>query len=145
MAIFKSLISKPKFLIIATLFLAIVILGTIQLFSRSKSQPNPSPAVFSPQPSPAADHFILPSPTSSKDPQGKGDPTYYEEINRLQAKNYPLKNVLPYKNNQFSIKYTAPLTLQVIVLSATSSAQTQVEAWIKTKGVDPATHKIFYQ
>jgi len=144
MAVFKSLKTNPKILITSTLVLAVIISALIYFFSRSQSQPKPPASTFSLPPSPASGHFVLPSPDQAKDVQGKGDPTYYEEINRLQQKNYPLKDVLPYKTDQFIIKYTAPLTLQVTVFSATDSAKTAVDAWIKSQKVDPQTHKIFY-
>lgn len=62
------------------------------------------------------------------------------------AKYYPLTQYLPYSTADFTVsEYTDHLTLKVLVNTADlAKVKTEVNDWIRSKGVDPNTHTINY-
>ncbi len=83
----------------------------------------------------------LPPPEISIAP-GKGDPKFYQTIQKSIDKNYPLFKFIPYQGKGWSVDYLEPLTLEVILIRDTPQAKQEVLNWIISKNVDPATHKI---
>ncbi len=82
--------------------------------------------------------------TSSKGPRDASKLTV-DQDNKIIADYYPLLKYMPYNTNSFSIDYTDRITLRVEIKNQNISAVKQeVEAWIRSKGVDPTSHKINY-
>ena len=101
--------------------------------------------------SPEKNPLLNPTPTSTPFPfitptsilnEGKGDSP--SKILESIKEKFPLVEFLPYETESFYIDYIAPLHLQISVKKTTISAQIRQEIfnWIKSKGVDPQTHKI---
>lgn len=60
-------------------------------------------------------------------------------------KYYPLFYFQPYTSNDFNLKYTDQLTLQVLIKNSdVEKVKQEVVAWIKSHDVDPGTHTINY-
>jgi hypothetical protein len=75
--------------------------------------------------------------------RGLGDPERIVEIAKEQYEMYPLLDYMPYSNEDFSLNYLEPLVLIVKIKGVEREAiMEQVKYWIKSKGVDPATHEI---
>lgn len=63
----------------------------------------------------------------------------------LKQKFYPLADHVPFRSSDFDIDYKDDLFLVVKVKNKnTQSVKDAVISWIKSKGVDPNTHKIEY-
>lgn len=73
---------------------------------------------------------------------GKGDPKFYQTIQKSIDKNYPLFKFIPYQGKGWSVDYLKPLTLEAILVRDTPQVRQEVLNWIISKNVDPATHKI---
>lgn len=73
---------------------------------------------------------------------GRGDPDFYEEIQKEIAVTYPLLRYMPYKTSSWSIHYLKPLKLIVYLKRDTPETRKEVLDWISSKGVDPVTHTI---
>jgi len=125
------------FLILTLAFLASILIFW-RLFIR---QPSPIEPVPGPTPVPPTP-FIQPTPTVEIFKEGKGESA--EEILDSLKKKFPLVEFLPYETDDFSVDYIAPLHLRVKIRNATFSAKIsqEVSNWIKSKGIDPTTHKI---
>lgn len=68
-----------------------------------------------------------------------------EQEKKLTDQYYPLIDFVPFYSDSFDLEYSARLTLDVTIKKAgVSAVKQEVIDWIKTKGVDPATHKINY-
>jgi len=75
--------------------------------------------------------------------RGTGDPEAIEMIARDQYAKYPLLDYVPYSNEDFSLNYLEPMYLIVKIKGSERAAiMEQVKYWIKSKGVDPASHEI---
>lgn len=136
MAIFTKI--NTKIVIISGLIFLILVLILLK-FLTPQGQPSPSIS-----PSSTPEHFILASPQPSAAEKGdRGDPTFYEEIDKKLTKRFPLFPYLPYETKDFSIKYLGPLKLEIFL--ATESARIQALDWIRSKGVDPTTHQIIFK
>jgi hypothetical protein len=86
-----------------------------------------------------------PSPIPTQTP-GSGQGITEEEFVQDIIEKYPLTPYLPYPGEKYTIKYTAPKTIEVSVNQATASASRQeVLSWIEEQGVDPKTHTINWQ
>ncbi len=70
-----------------------------------------------------------------------------QEIEKGYFEEYlPLFYKVPYETTNFSLDYTKQLTLEVHIKSGSQKeVQKEVEAWIRSQGVDPATHTIIYK
>ncbi len=112
-----------------------VIAGTLagyKLFFAPQEEQEPGQITPSPSPNP--------TPTQrSQTEQGITEDEFVQDI----IDQYPLTPYLPYPEEKYTIKYTAPKTIEVSVNQATESAsQDEVLTWIEDQGVDPDTHTI---
>lgn len=65
--------------------------------------------------------------------------------NQLVQDYYPLAHSVPYETRDFSIDYTDRLALEVKIRNSNvERVKRETEAWIRSQGVDPATHTINY-
>lgn len=73
----------------------------------------------------------------------QNDPRQLQSLQSELNKNYPLASLTPYETPDFRVVYGAPLTLDISIKSSigAQSAISQVQAWVKSNGIDPATHK----
>jgi len=124
------------FLVLILAFLAsVLIFWRVFLYQTSKT---PLPPALTPTPT----SFFLPTPTPIILNEGKGDSP--SEILESLKERFPLVEFLPYETENFYLDYIAAFHLQVTIKKANVSAQIRQEVfnWIKSKGVDPQTHKI---
>lgn len=83
--------------------------------------------------------------TSNK-PAESSSKLQYEEDKKTIINYYPLANNIPYETSKYSIDYTGRLTLTVKVKSGDlETIKTEVNEWIKSKDISPATHTILYE
>jgi Bacterial Ig-like domain len=78
-----------------------------------------------------------------KTAHNQNDPRQLQTLQSNLNNDYPLAASTPYETPDYVVVYSAPLTLD-IQLSGTLTAQDailQVQTWVKSKGIDPATHK----
>jgi len=127
------------------LFILILVLTSIagtlifwKLLFFKKSKPLPE----TPKPTPTSTPTPILIPTSYPLPSEpeKGDPL--EKIREESLKEFPLFDYTPYITEQFVVDYTAPLHLKVFLEKDTPQVRQEVLDWIRSKGVDPKTHKI---
>lgn len=73
----------------------------------------------------------------------QNDPRQLQGLQSDLNKNYPLASLTPYETSDYRVIYSAPLTLEIDLKNSigTQEAITQVQAWVKSNGVDPGTHK----
>ena len=136
MAIPKILTGKIG-LIIGLSFLILILLVAKTVFRQSKPTASPLPST---------PHLVLPSSSPAPiEKSQRGDPTYWQEINKKLNQRFPLIDYLPYQNDEFTLDYLGPLKLEVHLKIASESAQAAVRDWIRSKGVDPATHEIIFK
>lgn len=81
-------------------------------------------------------------PTISPLKTGLGDPYFYNEIQKEVSDKYPLLKNIPFESENWWITYRGPLQLKVTLKKDTAEIRQEVLDWIKSKGVDPSTHKI---
>jgi len=127
---------NPLFILVFILaFIAsVLIFWRVFLYQPPKEIPSLIPT---PTPTP----FSLPTPTPVLN-EGKGD-SPSQIIESLKGK-FPLVEFLPQETENYYLDYVAPLHLRATIKKATASAQIKQEIldWIKSRGVDPQTHKI---
>lgn len=83
--------------------------------------------------------------TSGEQPESSSA-LFKEEQEQLEVNYYPLFDFLPYENDSFKIFYTGRQAITVSIKSGSEdSAKKGVEDWIRSHGVDPATHTINYE
>ena len=129
-----------KYLFILILGLSIISGGLIiwRVFFYQKTTPE---IIILISPTPTQTQIISPFPTSAG--QEIGD-SQKEIIDSLKKK-FPLVEFVPFETDNFRVDYQAPLSLKVIVKKGDKLAtKSLVESWIKSKGVNPATHQIKY-
>jgi methionine-rich copper-binding protein CopC len=73
----------------------------------------------------------------------QNDPRQLQSLKSQLNQDYPLASLTPYETSDFRVVYSAPLTLEIDIKSSigTQDAILQVQSWVKSQGVDPATHK----
>lgn len=81
-------------------------------------------------------------PTISPLKTGLGDPAFYNEIQKEVSDKYPLLKNIPFESKNWWITYRGPLQLKVTLKRDSVEIRQEVLDWIKSKGVDPGTHKI---
>lgn len=87
------------------------------------------------------DQILIQAGFQTEPLQGNPGPIYQEE--KYVKSNFPLLEFTPYKTETFSVYYINPLTLQVSISQGEQrEIEKEVKDWIKSKGVDPETHKI---
>jgi len=74
--------------------------------------------------------------------KGQEDLQLREEIDKLQAVNYPLLPFSPPDSALFYFIYTGPRQIKVFLKGNTEIAQQEAITWIQSVNVDPATHQI---
>ncbi|RJR25583.1 hypothetical protein C4578_01260, partial [Candidatus Microgenomates bacterium] len=67
---------------------------------------------------------------------------FYEQLEKETYEDYPLFDHIPYYGKDFSIDYLKPLTLEVVLKKETQETREEALEWIRSKGIDPSTHKI---
>jgi len=73
----------------------------------------------------------------------QGNPVIPYESEKYTQTNYPLLEFIPYETESFSVTYSQPLTLKVILKKETKETiEPIVLDWIKSHNIDPSTHKI---
>lgn len=75
----------------------------------------------------------------------KAGVNFYQNYDKFIKENYPLINFTPHQTPKWSIYYVGLLKLEVLLKSDTSQNRQEVLNWIKSKGVDPATHEIIWK
>jgi hypothetical protein len=75
--------------------------------------------------------------------QDQNDPRLLQSLKSQLNTDYPLASLTPYETADYHVVYSAPLTLEIDIKSsiAPQDAILQVQSWVKSQGVDPATHK----
>ncbi|GEM_PF-4678031 len=145
MAILKTLKSLPgRYWLAAGLSFLIGVLWMLQALFSVKKPPSGSP---SPLPS-SQPHFTLPSISPSPSISSineRGDPSYWQEINRQLEANFPLVNSLPFSNEKFIIRYIGPLKLEITLKFASESAKTEALEWLRNQGMEPTSHEIIFK
>lgn len=122
---------SPKNKLIIGLGIVFIIVVVLKIYSGTKIPPQV-------QPVPTQFPTITPIDTPAYNPNLE----FRKSIEPIITNNYPLLDYIPYKTPFFSIDYTKPLTLQVVLVKDTSEVRQEVLDWIRSKGVDPSTHKI---
>lgn len=129
----KNFIKKHQLIIILSFIATVLfILKFFLLPKESLPQVLPTPT---PTPTPTA--TSIPSPF----PAGRGDPELLRSLLKETEQNFPLIEYLPYEDKNVSIDYTGPLKLKAI-LKTPQASQSAVLGWIRSKNINPATHKI---
>jgi hypothetical protein len=83
--------------------------------------------------------------TSTNTPQSSSS-YVVEQDKKITQQYFPLNQYLPYINNDFTVYYSKELTLTVEVKSKNIDlVKQEVLSWIKSKGVNSATHTINYK
>lgn len=68
-----------------------------------------------------------------------------ESETRETQRLYPLITYLPLETALYHLTYANPLVLQVTLKTEDrTAAETEIKTWMKTKGVDPATHEFVF-
>ena len=129
----KLLSSKNRKLLVILIFV-VVLLILIKIFLPKEKPEISPPPVPTPTPPPTTPMIL--------NKTGKGDPSFRLKLQPTIEKNFPLFNYTPFKTEKWSIYYSKPLTLLVILKEDTSEARQEVLDWISSKGVGPKTHKI---
>lgn len=82
--------------------------------------------------------------TSNEDPISTSA-LYRAEAEKQQKTNYPLFDYVPYTTNSYSVDYIDKRKLRATILDPRASQEevkNDIDYWMRTKKVDPATHTI---
>lgn len=73
----------------------------------------------------------------------QNDPRFLQTIKTQEEKDYPLGSYIPYETLNYRVIYSAPLTLEIDLKTYMDQQQaiSEVQSWVSSHGVDPATHK----
>lgn len=83
--------------------------------------------------------------TTSAAPAESSTQLVHDYEQNIMQNEYPLADFLPYNSTDFYINYTGKLTLVVHIKNQNvENVKQEVIDWIKSKSVDPSTHKIDY-
>jgi hypothetical protein len=88
---------------------------------------------------------LLGPPPGGKTPSKEEVEKYYWDLSRKTYEETPLFDYVPYKTKNYTVDYIKPLTLQVLLTKDTPQIRAEVLDWIRSKGVDPATHQIIWK
>ncbi|HUW24574.1 MAG TPA: Ig-like domain-containing protein [Patescibacteria group bacterium] len=88
---------------------------------------------------------LLGPPPGGKTPSKEEVEKYYWDLSRKTYEAMPLFDYVPYKTENYWIGYTRPLTLYISLTKDTPEIRAEVLDWIRSKGVDPATHQIIWK
>lgn len=70
---------------------------------------------------------------------------FYQQLDEETHRDMPLFDYTPYRTENFTVGYLKALTLQVLLKRDTPTIRQEVLNWIKSKGVDPASHEIIWK
>lgn len=125
-------IFKTRFLIFLLLALIIGLLVGLKLLQKTK----PAPSLPPPLPSPTPKVIASPLPAF-------GDPTFFQEMDEANENFYPLLKHLPYQTQEFVIKYTDPLELQITLTGLDQeAAREKAYQWLISIGADLKRHQL---
>ena len=82
--------------------------------------------------------------TQTLDTEGKGDPNIGQKLLQQEQQDFPLLHWVPYETADFAVDYLEPLKLEVAVKTTREAAEAGVKSWIRSHGVDPASHEVSY-
>lgn len=83
--------------------------------------------------------------TTSSRPGESSSSLTVDEDQKIIGQYYPLAKYLPYETVDFYIEYQARLTLKVVVKTQDQvTVEQEVFKWVRSRGVNPATHTINY-
>lgn len=88
---------------------------------------------------------LLGPPPGGKTPSKEQVEKYYWDLSRKTYEETPLFDYVPYKTENYIVDYIKPLTLQVLLSKDSKEIRAEVLDWIRSKGVDPATHQIIWK
>jgi hypothetical protein len=88
---------------------------------------------------------LLGPPPGGKIPSKEEVEKYYWDLSRKTYEETPLFDYVPYVTENYIVDYIKPLTLQVLLTKDTPQIRAEVLDWIRSKGVDPATHQIIWK
>lgn len=73
----------------------------------------------------------------------QNDPRQLQTLQQDLNERYPLAQFTPYQTSNYKVIYSAPLTFEIELKTSIDpqEAISQVQSWVKSHGVDPATHK----
>jgi hypothetical protein len=73
----------------------------------------------------------------------QNDPRFLQGLQVERDKKYPLLSLTPLETAKYRIVYSAPLTLEVSLKVSADSQEAieEVRSWVKSRGIDPSTHK----
>ncbi|MFH1840904.1 MAG: hypothetical protein ABH807_02000 [Candidatus Shapirobacteria bacterium] len=78
--------------------------------------------------------------------QMQSDPYIPYQIEEANRKYFPLLEWIPYNTENFSVYYVEPLTLEISIQQGEQKTiEPKVIEWIRSHGIDPATHQIQYK
>ena len=132
---------KKYQLIISLALIAGLLLGYKLLFFQTSVQP-PRNGRALPNPSP---YPILTPTDFPNSAAAEGQGIEEKELVKEILNQFPLSRYLPYPGKEFSLRYTAPLTLEITEKEPTSTARQKILDWIYSKGIDLQTHKIIWK
>lgn len=83
--------------------------------------------------------------SSFKTIQLEGDASIPIEGQKYTEDNFPLAQYIPYETGKYSVRYSLPLTLKVTIINGIKKEiETEINAWMKSKGVEPKTHQFVW-
>lgn len=139
MALGKLSAVIKKFLNFRFLFflLLALILGLL-VGLRFLKKPKPTPPLPTPLPTPSPEVLASPVPAF-------GDPTFFQEMDEVNENFYPLLKYLPYQTQEFVIKYTDPLELEITLIGPDPKiARGKALEWLVSIGADLERHKLIF-
>lgn len=73
----------------------------------------------------------------------QNDPRQLQTLQTDLDTNYPLAKFTPYQTSNYMVVYSSPLTFEIDIKGVfdPQEAISEVQSWVKSHGVDPATHK----
>jgi hypothetical protein len=73
----------------------------------------------------------------------QNDPRQLQSLQSELNKDYPMASLTPYETPSYRVIYSAPLTLEIDlkISMTTQDAISQIQSWVRSRGIDPATHK----
>ncbi len=88
---------------------------------------------------------LLGPPPGGKTPSKEEVEKYYWDLSRKTYEETPLFDYVPYVTENYIVDYIKPLTLQVLLTKDTPQIRAEVLDWIRSKGIDPASHQIIWK
>lgn len=131
--------SKGLFFLILGLAIIATVLFFWKLFFSKPERPLPAPSTPTVGPTPTSG-FQTEVPPEEK----KAGPGPQEVIESLKER-FPLYDWVPYTSENFYLVYKGDFHLKAVLKEDTPELRQEILDWIRSKGVDPATHKIDWE